>query len=59
MKGRLMLRWTRKLRYGEREKPLLPASRHTEGMLKHKQNKISHRYKALVKFQEWLAEGQE
>jgi hypothetical protein len=23
------------------------------------QNRISHRYKALVKFQQWLAEGQQ
>ena len=37
-----------------RENPFVRNKPYTKGA----QNKISHRYKALVKLQQWLAEGQ-
>jgi inosine triphosphate pyrophosphatase len=55
--------YDRKTTYAEMEKeakvrrPTLNAI--PEPTLKNGQNKISHRYKALVKLQQWLAEGQQ
>jgi inosine triphosphate pyrophosphatase len=52
-----------KTTYAEMEKeakvrrPLLSLIQ--ESILRNGQNKISHRYKALVKLQQWLSEGQQ